>query len=652
MIRSEMERNIKHVAKDIQLQYANVNSLDIVIVLDCTASMLRWIDESKTAIISIINNVKSDHPNAFVRVGFVAYRDFCDGDKRLEIQDLTADVANVQRFISSLEAFGGGDSPEDIPGGLKAALAMSFESEARRIVLVCDAPCHGRRFRHMEDDDTYRRQINRSPNICAQMRKMAKRGIDFTFVEIRPEFTAKMAAVLQEEFKSVVSHDGFDRDFQLVSLSNAGDAALRRFANVIRSTASSSISASKERSAITSSKGVVGTGGHTFGGQNRPTSLVPILEGNDKEESVKSVVAPPEVKLLDWSELDRSPMITAVRHSLHFQQNEYVDWENLALKHTQQETTIRFAKSCFAKGAMRSAHALYDCKMDTYLIAKIYFGKAAARYASSKNSLEDDVKTQIVAKRLATEFSLSECVENAVDFIFTCWYEIKDSVEAGLSPSMSMFTAEPYIDGEYRKYNNNNGWIRDDGLNLSETAQAFSHFTWQKTFGQLVVVDLQGVGCIFTDPQIHSKNETFGCGNLSEVGMTAFFATHECNDICKALGLKAVKHTEMKPKEIASKAKKLSKKVANKAMTCSCPLCGSMTMVRRSEFIAAYQEGREVYCEPCIAKSEEKLRQKCNVCKKKFTFSPYWHSMKGMESPTSCKTCEKSVNSNFKQSSP
>ncbi|KAG7380696.1 hypothetical protein PHYPSEUDO_006925 [Phytophthora pseudosyringae] len=240
---------------------------------------------------------------------------------------------------------------------------------------------------------------------------------------------------------------------------------------------------------------------------------------------------------------------------------------------------------------MRSAHALYDCKMGAYLVAKCYFGKAASTSSTSKVSLQNDVKMQIVAKRLATEFSLSEKIEKGVDFIFTCWYEIKNPIEAGLDPSMSMFTAEPYIEGEYKKYNNNNGWIRDDGLNLSETAQAFSHFTWQKTFGQLMVVDLQGVGSILTDPQIHSTHENFGSGNLSETGMTAFFATHECNSVCRALALKPLKATEAETNGGAGSTTEdctVTEKAADKLMACSCPLCGGITMVLHSKFIAAY----------------------------------------------------------------
>ncbi|KAG7380695.1 hypothetical protein PHYPSEUDO_006924 [Phytophthora pseudosyringae] len=327
VIRIEMERRIKKVAKEIQQKYAKASTLELVIVMDCTNSMSPWIEEAKTAILSIIENVKGDHPSANVRVGFVAYRDFCDGDKRLQTKTLTTNVANVRKFIASLAAFGGGDGPEDIPGGLAAALEMPFRAEARRIVLVCDAPCHGRRFNDGEDDMTYRVQIEQSPDICAQVREMAKRGIDFTMVEIQPNCTTKMVEILQEEFSRAESLDGFAREFQKVSLAHAEDAA--RFASVVRSSASSSLTASKERSVLTSSKLAVGAGGYAFGATERPTTnLRHVLEGDEEEKKAPAkaaTTAPPEVKPLNWRDLAHLPYIAAVRHSLHFRPGEVVD---------------------------------------------------------------------------------------------------------------------------------------------------------------------------------------------------------------------------------------------------------------------------------------------------------------------------------------
>lgn len=54
------------------------------------------------------------------------------------------------------------------------------------------------------------------------------------------------------------------------------------------------------------------------------------------------------------------------------------------------------------------------------------------------------------------------------------------------------FAIEECITGEFRKFNNNNGdEIRPTNL-LEETMLAFSHWTFEYTRGELLVLDLQG----------------------------------------------------------------------------------------------------------------------------------------------------------------
>jgi elongation factor 2 kinase len=68
--------------------------------------------------------------------------------------------------------------------------------------------------------------------------------------------------------------------------------------------------------------------------------------------------------------------------------------------------------------------------------------------------------------------------------------------------------------------------------------QAFSHFTFECSNHELIVVDIQGVGDLWTDPQIHTaRGLEYGEGNLGTKGMALFFHTHVCNDICARLGL-------------------------------------------------------------------------------------------------------------------
>lgn len=62
------------------------------------------------------------------------------------------------------------------------------------------------------------------------------------------------------------------------------------------------------------------------------------------------------------------------------------------------------------------------------------------------------------------------------------------------------------------------------------TPHAFSRFTYEASHGRLMVVDIQGVDDLFTDPQIHSfgaagEGGEYGDGDLGVGGMALFFST-------------------------------------------------------------------------------------------------------------------------------
>ena len=92
--------------------------------------------------------------------------------------------------------------------------------------------------------------------------------------------------------------------------------------------------------------------------------------------------------------------------------------------------------------------------------------------------------------------------------------------------------------GAFVKHNDNDGNIET----TFELPQAFSHYTWAASSGQILVCDIQGVNNIFTDPQIHSKDGfSFGAGNMGKEGIDAFLNTHKCNSICEHLNLSPAK---------------------------------------------------------------------------------------------------------------
>ena len=108
---------------------------------------------------------------------------------------------------------------------------------------------------------------------------------------------------------------------------------------------------------------------------------------------------------------------------------------------------------------------------------------------------------------------------------------------------------------EYGQYNA----IRDEDF-----PQAFSHFTYEKSKKQLMVVDLQGIfrqnpdgtsEYVLTDPAIHKRKRSkrskklagwsFGRTDRGEKGMKAFFDTHECKDACRLLGLENMRDRKL-----------------------------------------------------------------------------------------------------------
>ena len=90
-----------------------------------------------------------------------------------------------------------------------------------------------------------------------------------------------------------------------------------------------------------------------------------------------------------------------------------------------------------------------------------------------------------------------------VDIFMMTVYEFHDREDKPL------FHVEHFIDGDYIKYNSNSGFV--DGKVCRQTPQALSHFTFERSGHELIVVDIQGVGDLYTDPQIHTAEGNNPC---------------------------------------------------------------------------------------------------------------------------------------------
>ncbi|CAK7274504.1 hypothetical protein SEPCBS57363_006198 [Sporothrix epigloea] len=201
----------------------------------------------------------------------------------------------------------------------------------------------------------------------------------------------------------------------------------------------------------------------------------------------------------------------------------------------------------FAQGALRLACYARTQESTNPLVVKTFKarGKRLADFT-------EDMRMQALCKAFALEFnSLVASESHSLDFIVvTCLQPIpSDAAESTAmagngsgDDDVECMSLEPMLlNGRYVKYNNNCGSVNhDNGSEVSKAAQAFSHFTFERSRGALLVADLQGVGNVLTDPAIHSRDPmrfVLTDTNLGDDGFKLFFSSHKCNSVCEKLGL-------------------------------------------------------------------------------------------------------------------
>jgi Mg-chelatase subunit ChlD len=123
----------------------NKPRVELVFVLDTTGSMAGLIDGAKRKVWAIASEVRRARQQPDVKIGLVAFRD--RGDEYVtRVTPLTSNVDQVYADLMQLSADGGGDTPEDVNAGLRAALdEMPWSSGPgvlKLIFLVGDAPPH------------------------------------------------------------------------------------------------------------------------------------------------------------------------------------------------------------------------------------------------------------------------------------------------------------------------------------------------------------------------------------------------------------------------------------------------------------------------------------------------------------------------------
>lgn len=144
-------QNDFELLQDYEKEIFKDTSIDLMFIMDLTGSMGLWLNEARKNVRLIVEEISDNNPGAKIRLSFIGYRDFNDAkeQRNYDTIEFSEDINKFDDFLGGLDCYGGGDEPEDVVGGMDQALKMDWVSNAKYAVLVCDGPCHGKKYHNV-----------------------------------------------------------------------------------------------------------------------------------------------------------------------------------------------------------------------------------------------------------------------------------------------------------------------------------------------------------------------------------------------------------------------------------------------------------------------------------------------------------------------
>ena len=317
------------------------------------------------------------------------------------------------------------------------------------------------------------------------MKKLADLDIQYWFGYIKREETDKMIDIFSESLQSLSKHRLIIRQFAATDLSQLRDA-------IHKSITASIFGAEAQRIAL----GNVSTA---------PINWAIISE----KRGIKT--APPGPKTLE-----------------HLQAGLHLDNPSVPFH-------IKIAPTPFCEGEESLIYRGYDSRSNRHYVLKQF-------KADDRKKLECYMKIleiQTIASTYACDFSNNKKRPSHLEPVELISVDIADI-------SGDLYVLQPFTDGKFEKYNTNHGIVCMTSPQ-SDMMQAFSHFTYVHSGESLLICDLEGArngrGIQLTDPAIHCRlrPNKFGYPDLGFVGIKRFFRSHECNSVCRSMGLETVR---------------------------------------------------------------------------------------------------------------
>ena len=640
-------------------------NLDIMFIMDLTGSMSMWLNEAKKSVNKIIEEITDNNPGSKIRLCFIGYRDYTEA-KEIRIYnsiEFSDNLKNFNSFLSELDCYGGGDEPEDVIGALNKALEMKWESHAKYAVLVCDAPCHGKKYHNV----LYDKFENGDPDgyiLEDIIQKFYDKGITFYCVEIN-DSTKKMFDIMKhiyndenkfhvEKLGNSVNQFSFFVAFSAsVLLENARYSKIK-FQNFLTNYRREMINKiiSKYSHKIKNNQNNFD---NVYSEDNFDSLINQIenldLQGNDKqlfefinrmkELKINNNDNENNEKILDEeciiNKLDETiirPMNSNIVYytlkglTYNTDLNLLNDWINPTIIEQTLDTKLLFSYNKLKYNNENSEYeiSMYDWVLIKNLIGKIPLKINKVEYNNIKLFLNRLCTNDVICEQIGDYFNIKMHDEfpqlnKYIKFQKHIVYEYNEIAQ---EKNSLLSSQESDLNIHSKLIISDLDCQLDYTLSTpmdNQMLSAFSHFSYQISGGQLLISNLKydKMKRIVNDYKIYFLAEN-GYKNMLE-----FFSSHICDNNCKLLGLS---HPRKKNKNIIVDENFFAHKYITNTTLCKC--CS-----------IPIAKNEEMCCVVCTSKiSKNKRKATCISCHFPFEYSLYYYNSKLINIPTKCKKCQ------------
>ena len=626
--------------------------IDIMFIMDLTGSMGCFLSETKRNIKKITEEISEHNPGSKIRLSFVGYRDFDTKEEKreYEIINFTEDIDNFITSIKNFECYGGGDQPEDIAGGLNQALKMDWKSTARYVVLVCDAPCHGAKY-HDIYIDTFKDGDPAGYQIEDLMQKFKEMNITFYCVEIN-NTTKKMFDIMKNvynddtKFSIEKNGDSYENLSFFVAFSASellGNTKYNKcdFIQVLEKCRKDSIEKIMKK---------YNQNNNINSNETLAQTLINEIENMNLDGEDKKLVQ--FINRMNSLNIDNNKSNKS-DDKIKLDNNDFIKiefTENDIIENINKEMNYNIFGLTYNKNNKNSFNSFTDPliieqKFNSNITInninnldnEMNIDSKENKISFSDNKLLRDFQG-IIPKRIEKNFyeDIKLLIKNYCFKDLICEQiadffnlEIKSETSNFIKFKKNVIYQKEEQNDEKLKY-----IITEVAMAFSQnlstppdrkTLQAFSHFSYQISLGELIILNL-----VYNKET--KKIDSYDIFYLKENGyknILKFFSNHFCNNICKYLNLV---HPRKKANQIEINEHFFSKKFNPHYILCKC--C-SMPIRKYSN---------EIYCCRCACEKLKSLKKIiCQDCHQIFDCFTYDYNSNLINHPTKCKKCSEEI---------